>query len=136
MRVQSIAVAFAFVFCAAASGVASMPGDAVAREPASGCEGKCERDYVEEAAKCGKMDDEGDRLRCQTSAHERYSTCRQGCPKADDLEACKRGCDRKAKAGHKKCDDLPEGSPERGKCRQVVEEQRGSCHRECDRKWK
>jgi len=50
-----------------------------------------------------------------------------------DVEACKRRCDRKAAAGHKKCNQVPPG-PERGKCRQVVEEQRGYCYGDCERR--
>ena len=50
-----------------------------------------------------------------------------------DLEACKRKCDRKAAAAHKKCGKMPPG-PERAKCRQVAEEQRGYCYGDCERK--
>lgn len=130
MRFQSIAAASALVLCAAAWGVASIPGEAVAE----GCRDACKRQRAEDGLICRKISPENQE-RCQRNANEREAACYQGCT-PNDLDACKRGCDRKARAGHKKCEGLPVGSPERAKCRQAVEDQRGSCYRECERKWR
>lgn len=124
----------ALVMGAAAWCVASV---ATAREPSSGCEGKCLADYEAAAAKCGVMEDEGERRVCQGNAGVRYRSCLAGCPQGSgdaDVEACKRRCDGKATRAHRRCAKMPEGSPERAKCRQAVEEQRATCQRDCERK--
>ena len=48
-------------------------------------------------------------------------------------DACKDKCDEEAAKAHKLCEGMKDG-PEKAKCRQVVEEQRGDCYRECNRK--
>jgi len=59
MRYRSIAAAFAFVFCAAAWGVASIPSDAAANEATAletreECEDRCHREYDAKMRDCRK----------------------------------------------------------------------------------
>ena len=50
--------------------------------PLSPCVAKCDMDYEAEAARCGKLDDETERRKCQDDAHTSYSACRDACPKS------------------------------------------------------
>lgn len=52
--------------------------------PLSPCVAKCDMDYEAEAARCGKIDDETERRKCQDEAHTSYSACRDACTKADN----------------------------------------------------
>lgn len=117
--------------CVLFGGVA---GIATARETASACEAKCELTYRDEAATCGKKSDDGERLRCQKSAHERYRSCRGACPKSDDdVEACKERCHQQNERDRAKCAKLPDG-PRKGKCVQVAQERWANCLGDCERR--
>jgi len=87
-------------------------------------------DYVDEAAKCGKIENETQRRACQDVAFLSYKSCGLNCTKKHN--ACKDKCDEKAAEGHKICEGMQNG-PGIAKCRQAVEEQRGDCYRNCDK---
>ncbi|XXX74697.1 hypothetical protein WMF30_44310 [Sorangium sp. So ce134] len=62
------------------------PRDGVDAPPAvcniaaeSPCNEKCQADYEDAAAQCGKTDDEAQRRACQDGAHATYQSCRASC---------------------------------------------------------
>ncbi len=111
-----------------------MPLVADARAPDSQCNEKCLADYEEEAAKCGKMESDDARRKCQEDAHGRYKNCRETCQKKDNdcLEHCKELCDQimdKCKEDCKK-DQNP------AVCRSRCMDDYSKCLKECDKRCK
>jgi hypothetical protein len=53
----------------------SSPG----REPPKPCDAKCESDYEDAAAVCGRMQNDGKRMVCENKAHAIYKSCRANC---------------------------------------------------------
>jgi hypothetical protein len=90
----------------------------------SPCNEKCLADYVEEAAKCGKMENEAQRKTCQDGAYAVYKGCRQNCQQSDN-EKCKKACEKVYNNCMDKCKD--------GKCRDECFNDYVECLRECDR---
>jgi len=60
----------------------------------SPCVNKCLADYVDEAAKCGKIENETERRACQDVAYLGYKSCGLNCTKKqnDCLDHCKDLC--------------------------------------------
>lgn len=102
-------------------------------KPDERCQRDCQTSKAERDAICGGLPTEEAREACLASSANLYERCREECPSGNDVEACKRRCDRKAAAEHKKCSKMAPG-PGRAKCRQAVEERRASCYRDCERK--
>ncbi|MEZ4298441.1 MAG: hypothetical protein R3B70_26050 [Polyangiaceae bacterium] len=99
--------------------------------PQGACFEKCLSDYEDAAAVCGKMEDETKRRACQDAAYATYKSCRGTCQNV--YNACKDKCDEKATEAHKLCEAMKDG-PGKAKCRQVAEEQRANCYRDCEKK--
>ncbi len=97
------------------------------------CAGDCLDLLGDAESTCNNLTDDEQRRACHEAAQPRYQLCRERCA-GDDKEACRRKCDQKAAREGRKCKKLPEGSPERAKCWQAVEERRGYCYGDCDRK--
>lgn len=127
------AVVGAVVVCALASPAG---GISAADEPTGEpCRRDCQTSKEERDAICGGLPAQQARETCLASSVSLHEKCVRACSSGDDVEACKRRCDRKASAGHRKCARLKPG-PERAKCRQAVEEQRSTCYRDCEREAK
>lgn len=119
-------IAVACVLFAGASPAARADGD-------TACDLKCISDYIKALDRC-MLQEKGDaRDTCNAAAKRAFEACERGCVAQNN--ACYDKCDRKAKREHKKCDAMEDG-PDRAKCRAAVEERRGNCYRDCNRKGK
>lgn len=102
---------------------------------AEGCRDACARQRAEAENVCSKVDT-AQQERCRRNADEAMRTCSRRCPSGrDEIEACKQVCNEVAAEEMKKCEKMKPG-PGRAKCRQVVEERRGNCYGDCERRYK
>jgi hypothetical protein len=99
--------------------------------PLGPCEKKCEDDYVDAAAVCGRMVD-ARRTACQDSAHARYKSCRESCQRHTD-DDCLERCKNKCVDVWEKCWD---GCKGKRSCQDQCGEDNAQCHRKCDRECK
>jgi len=91
--------------------------------PLAPCEQKCQREYEDAAAVCGRMQDQAQKRACQDSAYAAYRSCRNNCQHQsnDCLEHCK-----------KKCDDADDEC--RDRCKRKPKKDRQNCYSECSNK--
>jgi len=99
--------------------------------PDSPCNEKCLADYAEEAAKCGKIQNETQRRACQDVAYLGYKSCRVGCPEAEESQ-CRKRCAEQAEACEAECRKLPEDDKDaRQKCWESCNNARAACIKKC-----
>ena len=96
--------------------------------PQSPCNEKCEADYADAAAECGKIVSDAGRKTCQDGAYASYRQCRAAC--ADDpVERCKKQCDKTHDACHADC---TKNDPTAG-CHAKCNDQYASCLKDCEK---
>jgi hypothetical protein len=96
--------------------------------PDTHCNEKCLADYESAAAKCGGIDDDGQRKTCQDAAFASYKSCRNYCQSTQGQWDDK--CWDDYQDDNNACGKMKDG-PEKAKCRQVAGERYGDCKQKC-----
>jgi len=97
--------------------------------PLGPCENKCQDDYENAAAVCGKMQGQGQRRACQDGAYASYKSCRASCQHSN---TCQEDCEWERSECYKDCRKIPEKQKrKREACWNDCNEGYANCIRKC-----
>lgn len=112
--------------------VLTIPFEPAEAQVFSACEKRCQSDYDDAAAACGKMQDQGQKRACQDGAYASYESCRAGCGQkshGDCKERCKAQCDKV----YNRCRDDCYKNDNTRSCYSRCMDEYAPCLRECDK---
>jgi hypothetical protein len=123
-----VAIAGTLVFIPAPTNDQTRPAGPVY---ANACEKKCDADYEEEAARCGKMEESSAREKCRDAAYNTYKHCRAACQNSQNNN-CRKKCEEEAEACEAECRKLPEDDKAaRRKCWIACNKAYAECIKKC-----